>query len=133
MASRVLLVNSNRMKPRLEPDVVGIAVGVRIYPGTALACRVQRDGFSPANPHLRGQIEGNEEMLEPVFYVSAELGDDPLGLVNDLVGGDPRFFTGERDAGDASYNYNDNSIVVQAIQRGYRGAYWHILRQLADE
>jgi hypothetical protein len=28
------------------------------------------------------------------------------------------------------HNYNDNTELVEAIKKGARGAYWHILRQL---
>ena len=32
---------------------------------------------------------------------------------------------------DKNYNYNDNSVLSQAIQSGERGAYWDILRKAA--
>ena len=35
------------------------------------------------------------------------------------------------EAADRNYNYNDNSILSQAIQNGERGAYWDILRRAA--
>jgi hypothetical protein len=30
----------------------------------------------------------------------------------------------------ADHNYNDNTELVEAIKKGARGAYWHILRRL---
>lgn len=48
--------------------------GIRIYPETALADQVYREGFESKNPNLWGAIKGNDDLLLPVFYISAELG-----------------------------------------------------------
>jgi len=48
--------------------------GLRIYPGTPLEAIVRREGFSPSNPNLRGRIKGNEDLLEPVYYMSHRMG-----------------------------------------------------------
>lgn len=48
--------------------------GLRIYPDTPLEEIVRREGFSPSNPNLRGKIKGNENLLEPVYYLSAGMG-----------------------------------------------------------
>jgi hypothetical protein len=50
-----------------------------------------------------------------------------------LVKGDERFFFGGGEEPEANYNYNDNSILMEAIKKGYRGAFWDILRRLAEE
>jgi hypothetical protein len=49
-----------------------------------------------------------------------------------LVGGDARFFLPADTAThqNYNYNYNANNILVEAIARGARGAYWDILRRL---
>ena len=117
----------------VQPDRVGAAVGVRIYPGTRLAERVFREeGFGPGNPNLRGNVQGNEELLRPLFYVSEQLGADPEAVVEEAIGGDPRFFFASRKQALENYNYNDNSVLCDAIRDGYRGAYWDILRRLAE-
>lgn len=61
---------------RLKPLKVtfGEPPGLRIYPGTPLEQIVRKEGFSPSNPNLRGKIKGNENLLEPVYYLSAGLG-----------------------------------------------------------
>jgi hypothetical protein len=55
------------------------------------------------------------------------LGDRPAELIRDLIAGDQRFFepaletnsyTAEVDA--ANYNYNENLLLTQAIQKGER-------------
>ena len=115
----------------VEPDRVGAAVGVRIYTGTLLAAQVAAAGFHPGNPELHGAIAGNEDYAEPVFFLSAALGPDAVDHVRELVAGDQRFFVGAKKGELArNYNYNDNSVLVEAIRRGHRGAYWDILRQI---
>ncbi len=117
----------------MSPDRVGAAMGVRIFPGTRLADLVRASGPLPANPHLHGHVDGNEGLFSPVFYLSADLGNDPAGLLEGLIGGDRRFlFMKPPQAGDMNYNYNDNSGLVEAIRQGYRGAFWDILRRVAD-
>ncbi|MGQ9512831.1 hypothetical protein, partial [Thermodesulfitimonas sp.] len=113
----------------LAVTAIGVAVGVRIYPGTGLAALVEEEGFSPDNPNLRGRVEGNENYLEPVFYLSSALGPEPEALVSGLIGRDARFLFMAPAAG-RSYNYNQNLRLAEAIRRGSRGAHWHILRQI---
>jgi radical SAM superfamily enzyme YgiQ (UPF0313 family) len=117
----------------VSPSRVGVTAGVRIYPGTGMAAIVRKEGFSTPNPNLRGAIEGNDSFLRPVFYLSAAMGDDPFGYLAELVADDARFFLPGRTTRDRNYNYNDNSALVEAIRKGYRGAFWDILRRLAEE
>jgi len=114
----------------LPVDCAGAAVGIRLYPGTPIGQAVLAAGPLEENPHLHGATEGNDSLLAPVFYVDRALGDDPAGLVVDLIDGDERFFppVASRDARD--YNYNDNAVLTEAIAKGARGAYWHILHDL---
>jgi len=117
---------------RLSPDRVGVSLGVRVYAGTGLSELVSDEGPMARNPNLRGQVEGNDGFLKPVFYLSAALGDDAAGYVAELVGGDRRFFFPTAEAGTEAYNYSDNERLVEAIREGYRGAYWDILRRLRE-
>ena len=114
----------------IEPDRVGISVGVRIYGGTAIGRMVRKQGISPANKNLHGIIEGNENFLAPIYYLNEAVGLDVIGHVDDLIAGDSRFLHASMEQIDANYNYNDNSVLVQAIKAGHRGAYWDILRRL---
>ncbi len=117
---------------RISPHRVGVSLGVRIYQGTRLAEIVRLQGPMQNNPNLRGTAEGNEALLSPVFYLSAALGDECAQYVAQLVGGDQRFFFPTPEAGTEAYNYSDNERLVAAIKQGYRGAYWDILRRLAE-
>jgi radical SAM superfamily enzyme YgiQ (UPF0313 family) len=118
---------------RISPDRVGISQGVRVYPGTRLAAMVRAAGPLEANPNLCGAVRDNPSLLRPVHHLSAELGDDAAQYTADLVGGDERFFFPTRDAGTEAYNYSGNDRLVEAIRRGYRGAYWDILRRLEED
>lgn len=116
---------------QVSPDRVGVSLGVRLFPGTRLAGRVLEAGPLASNPNLRGRVSGNESLLAPVFYLSTEMGWDCETYLSDLIGGDERFLFASGEA--ANYNYNDNSVLVQAIKEGYRGAYWDILRRVKDK
>jgi radical SAM superfamily enzyme YgiQ (UPF0313 family) len=115
---------------KLSPDRVGVSFGVRIFPQTKMAELVQRQGPLPENPNLRGTIEGNDNFFKPVFYLSAGLGPDAAEYLSRLIGGDERFFFVSPSGAERNYNYNDNSVLVNAIKAGYRGAFWDILRRL---
>jgi len=123
---------------RIGPDCVGAALGVRIYPGTALAERLGRQGALSADPniwrptHAAGgdAAQADEALLMPTFYISSALGDRPAELITDMIGGDQRFFAPSAEQASENYNYSRNLALVEAIREGARGAYWDILRRL---
>jgi radical SAM superfamily enzyme YgiQ (UPF0313 family) len=117
----------------LNPDRAGAATGLRIYPGTPLAALIADQGPMNTNPNLHGCVEHNEDFFQPVFFIDKRLGDNPGDLVVDLIDGDERFFPPPRTQDAANYNYNDNRILEEAITAGQRGAFWDILRRIADE
>jgi tryptophan 2-C-methyltransferase len=112
-----------RLMMDINPDRVGVSLGVRIYPGTPLAARVASLAFDPSS------IVGDPTTIAPAFFMSPELGPQPMALLRDLIGKDERFFLAS--GGDQQdYNYNDNAVLQRAITAGHRGAYWGILRKL---
>jgi len=122
---------------QIGPDCAGAALGLRVYPGTAMEQIVAEELRDPTNSGIRRKYSGPINLLKPTFYISAALGERPAELIRDLIDGDKRFFepaletdgqTAEVDA--ANYNYNENLLLTRAIQSGARGAYWDILRQL---
>ena len=116
---------------QFSPDCVGAALGLRVYPGTAAARQIAAMGSMEANPGIRRRYEGRVDLLQPTFYISPDLGDEPARLVRDLIAGDERFFPPAEEAGGGGdHNYNDNSALADAIAAGARGAYWDILRRL---
>lgn len=105
-----------------SPDCVGVAVGVRIYPGTPLAKRVVPD-------EDRSGLVGGNDLSKPVFFVEPGVAPDLVDLLDALIAGDARFFFFDSARADRNYNYNANALLVDAIREGYRGAYWDILRR----
>ena len=111
------------------PDRVGVSLGLRLYSGTPLFLKIQAQGLRKGNPNLHGSVEGNPELLRPIFYLESELGEDIEDYIDGLIGNDRRFLFGNRKRVDRNYNYNDNSMLTKAIAQGYRGAFWDILRR----
>jgi radical SAM superfamily enzyme YgiQ (UPF0313 family) len=116
-----------KLAKRLPVTAVGVNVGIRIYPGTVFAEMVNEEGFSPENPNIHGKIEGNQQLLEPVFYLSSELGPNIEEHIYSLIGDDNRFMFMSKLPNKKSYNYNQNIVLTKALKKGHRGAYWHIL------
>ena len=124
----------------IDPDCAGATLGMRIYPRTAMETIVSDELQKGKEDNIRRKYSGPIDLLQPTFYISRALGERPAEFVRDLIGGDKRFFepaievdrhaTDDDDA--ANYNYNDNQLLTQAIQKGARGAYWDILRQLRN-
>lgn len=118
---------------KAAPDCAGAALGVRLYPGTGLVEHLRRQGPLETCPGLRRRYDGPVRLERPTFYIAPALGPDPAGLVCDMIAGDTRFFapTSEVTPAPASdHNYNENTVLVDAIAGGARGAYWDILRRL---
>jgi len=118
---------------RISPNRVGASMGVRVFPQTKLAELVRKQGPLNKNPSLHGSVSGNDSFFAPIYYMSSSLGPDAFEYLAKLVDGDERFFFFGTAAGaDKNYNYNDNTVLVNAIQAGYRGAFWDILRRISE-
>jgi radical SAM superfamily enzyme YgiQ (UPF0313 family) len=104
------------------PDRVGVALGVRVYPGTALADRVTQG-------QVRAGLEGGDDPSEPLFFLEPGIAPFAAGLLDELIGDDPRFLFFDPSRPERNYNYNANQRLQEAIQEGHRGAYWDILRR----
>lgn len=127
---RESLKRAIELMKEIGPTRVGISAGIRVYPGTRLAEIVKEEGIDEQNPNLHGTI--SPDLFAPLFYVSNLLGNEITTAIISLIAGDERFFFGGKDEDPANYNYNENSILMNAIKDGYRGAFWDILRKLAD-
>lgn len=127
---RQSLQRAIELMKEINPSRVGISAGVRIYPGTRLAEIAKEEGINEQNPNLRGVIA--PDLLAPIFYVSHEVGNEITEVISSLVDQDERFFFGGKEKDPANYNYNENSVLMEAIKKGYRGAFWDILRKIAQ-
>jgi hypothetical protein len=104
------------------PDRVGVALGVRVYPGTELADQVMQG-------ERRVGLEGEDDASEPLFFTEPGVAPFAARLLDELIGDDPRFFFFDPSRPERNYNYNANQRLQDAIREGYRGAYWDILRR----
>ncbi len=116
----------------LTVERVGVPVGIRIYPNTPLAQAVCWQKPFSAYPHFQGVTHNNDDLLYPLFYVSASLGSGWMAFLDDLVADDPRFLFPLREKVSSNYNYNDNEVLKAAIAKGHKGAFWDILRRIHD-
>jgi radical SAM superfamily enzyme YgiQ (UPF0313 family) len=115
----------------VSPARVGVAAGVRVYPGTQLAATVAQMGDA-ADKGLHGVTRDNDAQAFPLFYVEPALGPGIYEYLAELVGEDERFFLPGGGDAERDYDYSDNELLVRAIREGERGAFWDILRRLAE-
>lgn len=112
---------------KFDVSLAGIAAGVRVYLNTplgrAVASGVIKEGLHPKT---------DEDPEQPVFYLSPSLGGEVFPLIKHLVGEDTRFLVLATPGEEGSYNYADDELLSQLIERGARGAYWDILRRHLD-
>ena len=111
-------------------DRVGVAFGVRVYPGTEMARQVaalQRAG--------EGGLVGGDDPRDPLFYIDPAVAESGPELIAGLIGSDERFFfeCPTETAATRSYNYNENGPLQEALAAGYRGAFWDILRRWQED
>jgi len=112
-------------------DRVGLSIGLRVYPGTPLAAEL----FGERSRQVHGALAADEtqpDLLEPFFWTEPSIRDTLGDYVRGLVAGDPRFFFLDPAAAGANYNYSNNATLLRAIAKGYRGAFWDILRRDAE-
>jgi radical SAM superfamily enzyme YgiQ (UPF0313 family) len=120
--SRESIIRTIELMRSAEPDRVGVAVGVRVYPGTELADVVMQEKLK------EGRV-GGDGPLEPLFFLEPGITPYVFELLDQLIGDDKRFLFFDPSRPDRNYNYNANQRLVDAIKKGYRGAYWDILRR----
>ena len=111
---------------RADPDRVGVGLGVGVVPDTPLATML-------ADPALAGGLHGGPGPLQPQFFLEPAIADTAAGLLDRLIGDDPRFLFFDPSRPSRNYNYNANEVLVAAIRQGARGAYWDILRREAGK
>jgi hypothetical protein len=108
-----------------EPDLAGVALGVRVYPGTELARRI-------ASGELAGGLNSGNSIFDPVYFLEPQIAPFVFEWLDAFIGDDSRFLFFDPSRPKQNYNYNSNQRLVKAIQQGYRGAFWNILRTYTD-
>ncbi|OEU52974.1 MAG: hypothetical protein BA861_12600 [Desulfobacterales bacterium S3730MH5] len=120
--TRQSIVTTIELMKQAAPERVGVAVGVRVYPGTELADMVRQT-------EVREGIVGAGDASEPIFFMEPAIAPFVFELLDKLIGKDERFFFFDPSRPERNYNYNANQRLEDAIANGYRGAYWDILRR----
>ncbi|MCX8063763.1 MAG: radical SAM protein [Candidatus Hydrogenedentes bacterium] len=118
----------------LKPDVIGISLGIRLYPHTQITKRLKAQIsqlFSERG--LIGNLVDNPDLLLPVFYLEPEISNEFIPQLKTLTQSMPNIFLSLPPTEKASYTYCDNTELSEAIKQGARGAYWHILHQLRSK
>lgn len=118
------LENTFKTMDCANPDRVGVSVGVRVYQGTEIEAITARQNNN------RGLI-GGRSIYDPLFFVEQEIADIIMPWLHEKVGNDKRFLFFDPSMPEKNYNYNANRLLMEAIEKGYRGAYWDILRRYA--
>jgi radical SAM superfamily enzyme YgiQ (UPF0313 family) len=130
--TRETISDTIRFMKAVNPDGIGAALGMRIYPNTGMARYVQSCEGWDDNPNIKRKYTGPINLCRPTFYIPEALGDHPARFVNELIGNDPRFFgpsesSNSRNGDSGDHNYNDNTALSECIKDGARGAYWHVM------
>ncbi len=112
---------------RIRPHKVGVSFGVRVMPGTALHRTIKNQGPLHQNPSLRGALKNNPGLIKPVFYLSEQMGPHPESYLKKIINDHPAFLFASSREFDKNYNYNNNRMLISAIRRGGRGAFWDII------
>ncbi len=120
--TKASMTNTVELMKRSRADRIGVALGVRVYPGTQLAAQL-------LNGNEKKGLVGGSNVFDPLFFLEPEVAPFAVSLIDQLIGDDERFFFFHPERKGTDYNYNANQKLVDAIQAGERGAYWDILRR----
>jgi radical SAM superfamily enzyme YgiQ (UPF0313 family) len=110
----------------LDIPLVGIAAGIRIYPGTTFSKNLANVSIREGVVPLHSKIT---DLGKPVFYLSPHLNHSVSELINELIDNDPRFLFLGKPSQDGSYNYANDDKLCRVIEAGSRGAYWDIIQR----
>ena len=108
---------------KCDAERIGIALGLRVWPGTELAREVLNSS------DMRG-LSGGKDPTRPLFFLEPGIEDKVAAWLDQWVGDDRRFLFFNPAQSGQNYNYNANQVLVNAIKEGHRGAYWDILRRI---
>jgi tryptophan 2-C-methyltransferase len=106
---------------RSGAERVGASVAVRVYPGTPLAAQIEAAGAAG--------LTGGSGPADPLYFLEPAVAPFIFRLLDEAIAGDPAFLFHDPSRAGRNYNYNANQVLVDAIARGCRGAYWDILRR----
>ena len=115
--TRQSIVHTVEEMKKAEPDRVGVAVGVRVYPGTELADLVADGGREQG-------LTGGRDLAKPVFFLEPAVSPFVFDLLEDLTRGDDRFLFFDPVRPEKNYNYNANKLLTNVELTGGNYETW---------
>ena len=120
--TRQSIQSTIELMKRIDPDRIGVVIGVRVYPGTELEIILKQNNYD-------GVVRDPDDPAAPVVFLESAVAPFVFDFVDKLIGQDKRFFFFDPTKPDKNYNYNANQKLLNALEKGYKGAYWDILRR----
>ena len=72
---------------------ISLVLGIRVFPNTPLGKAVRKSKPLVDNPNLYGKVVNNDDLLEPVYYISHEIGEDIFDYLSELTCDPQQFYT----------------------------------------
>lgn len=69
-----------------------VVLGIRVFPNTPLGEHIKKMGVKD-NPNLYGKVIDNDDLFEPIYYISHALGEDIFDYIAELTGTSQQFYT----------------------------------------
>jgi radical SAM superfamily enzyme YgiQ (UPF0313 family) len=106
---------------QVDPDRVGVSLGVRIYQGTDLAEQLA------AEDHACGLV-GGENPFDPLFFIEPRIVPFVFDWINALNGNDDHFLFFNPSRPEQDHDCISNQWMIETIAQGYQDAFRDILR-----
>lgn len=74
------------------PCEVSLVVGIRVFPNTPLGKAVEKSEPLVDNPNLYGKVMDNDDLFEPVYYISHEVGEDIFDYLSEITSDPQKFY-----------------------------------------
>ena len=72
---------------------ITLSLGIRVFPNTPFGEKIMRHRPLVDNPNLYGKVIENDNLLEPVYYISHELGEDIFDYIAEIARDPQQFYT----------------------------------------
>ena len=105
---------------RVDPDRIGVSLGVRVYPGTGLAALVTAEEYACG-------LVGGKDPFDPLFFLEPQIVQFVFDWINALNGYNDQFLFFDPSRPKQNYNCSPNKQMIESIAQGYRSAFRDIL------
>ena len=75
------------------PCEISLVLGIRVFPNTPLGNHIKTSGPLVDNPNLYGKVVNNDDLLEPVYYISHKIGEDIFDYLSHVIRDPEQFYT----------------------------------------